>query len=119
MIMQSKNVVVEDNALYNVGLGIFVRGGMSGGNRIAHNTITAGTNGALAICYNPAATGTEGPVGDLIYQNLLHGFTTGLAASSGSRNNVFQENTIFYRENALDFANQTNQDVDNRKIQIQ
>jgi hypothetical protein len=116
MIVQSKNVVVQHNALYNVGLGIFVRGGQSGGNRIAFNTITAGTNGVLGICYNPTPSDPQGPVGDLIYQNVIHGFGIGFQASSTSRVNVLQENTIFYRIAAVDLQNVSNIDADNRKV---
>ncbi len=90
MIVQSKNVVVENNSIYNTGLGIFVRGGMSSGNRIAHNTITAGTNGALGICYNPADNDANGPVGDLVYGNSVSGFGVGIQASATSRYNVFK-----------------------------
>lgn len=118
MIVQSKNVVVEDNALFNVGLGIFVRGGDSGGNRIAHNTLTAGTNGALGICYNPTPTDTRGPRGDLIYNNVIHGFGLGIQASTTSLVNVFRENTIFFRTSAIDLQSMTNLDVDNTKVQL-
>ena len=49
------------------GLGIFVRGGMSTGNRIANNTITAGSNGIFAICYNPTPDDPMGPRGRYDY----------------------------------------------------
>jgi hypothetical protein len=78
MIVQSRNVVIEDNAIYNVGLGVFVRGGQSGGNRIVHNTITGGTNAVLGICYNPTDSDMNGPRGDLVYANLISGFNIGI-----------------------------------------
>jgi nitrous oxidase accessory protein NosD len=118
MIAQSKNVVVDGNSLYNVGLGIFVRGGDSGGNRIVNNTITAGTNGILAICYNPTPTDSRGPRGDLIYNNVVHGFGVGMQASATSTANVFKGNTIFFRSNAIDLQNVTNFDVDNMKVPL-
>ncbi len=61
MIAQSQNVEVEDVNISRTGLGVFVRGGQSTGNRIANNTITAGDNGAFAICYNPTPDDPEGP----------------------------------------------------------
>lgn len=119
MIVQSRNVVVEDNAIYNTGLGIFVRGGMSTGNRIANNTITAGMNGALGICYNPADADPMGPRGDLIYGNVVSGFGTGIQASASSVANVFKANTIFYRTGkAVELMNDTNMDMDNVKVML-
>src|SRR5687767_15493083 len=54
-------------------LGVFVRGGGSGGNRIAGNTITGGEDGQLGICYNPTDTGgSAGPAGDLVYRSEEH-----------------------------------------------
>jgi len=119
MIVQSRNVVVEDNAIYNTGLGIFVRGGMSGGNRIANNTLTAGMNGALGICYNPADNDPMGPRGDLVYGNLVSGFGTGIQASSMSMANVFKANTIFYRGGkAVELMNDTNMEMDNTSAML-
>lgn len=119
MIGQSRNVVVEDNALYNVGLGIFVRGGNSWGNRIANNTITAGTNGILGICYNPADGDPEGPRGDTVYNNSITGFGTGVQASATSRTNLFKGNFIWYTTGvAVDLQNSTNVDMDNFKARL-
>lgn len=118
MIVQSSNVVVENNALYNVGLGVFVRGGMSRGNRIANNTITAGTNGALGICYNPAPGDPLGPRGDLVYNNLVSGFNTAVALSDMSVANVFRENTLIYRTAAFTSPNASNLDLDNTKVML-
>jgi parallel beta-helix repeat protein len=119
MIVQSRNVVVENNAIYNTGLGIFVRGGMSGGNRIANNTVTAGTNGVLGICYNPADNDPNGPAGDLVLGNVVSGFGTGIQASATSRYTVFKENTIFYTTGtAVELMNMTNMDMNNTKVDL-
>lgn len=119
MIVQSKNVVVEHNSIYNTGLGIFVRGGMSSGNRIANNTLSAGTNGALGICYNPADNDANGPVGDLVYGNSISGFGVGIQASATSRYNVFKANAIFFGgSTAVELLNATNMDMDNTKVDL-
>lgn len=118
MIVQSSNVVVKNNALFNVGLGIFVRGGMSRGNRIANNTITAGTNGALGICYNPAPSDPMGPRGDLVDNNLVSGFNTAIALSDMSVANVFRENTLIYKTAAFTSPNASNLDLDNTKVML-
>jgi hypothetical protein len=118
MIVHSKAVTVENNVISNVGLGVFVRGGRSGGNRIVNNTITAGMNGLLAVCYNPAPDDDNGPRGDLIDDNLMSGFGTGLSFSSGSLNNVVKNNTIFYRTSAFESESATNQDRMNPKVQL-
>jgi len=118
MILQSKNVVVKDNSIYNTGLGIFVRGGRSWGNRIENNTITGGTNAALGICYNPAPNDPQGPRGDLVAHNLVTGFNIGLQFSDNSMANVTKENTIAYRVSAVDFKNASNLDMNNTKIQL-
>jgi parallel beta-helix repeat protein len=118
MILQSRNVVVENNAIYNTGLGIFVRGGRSWGNRIANNTLTGGTNALLGICYNPTETDSNGPRGDLVHANLIAGFNIGIQMSESSMANITRENTIAYRTKAVDFRNMTNLDLDNTKIQL-
>jgi len=119
LILQSSNVVVENNAVFNVGLGIFVRGGMSRGNRIAHNTITAGTNGLLGICYNPAPSGdAAGPRGDVVESNLISGFGTAVALSELSLANVFRNNTLIFRTDAFVSPSATNQDVANTRVMM-
>lgn len=119
MIVQSKNVVVERNSIFNTGLGIFVRGGQSGGNRIAHNTLTAGTNGILGICYNPADNDPQGPKGDLVYGNVIHGFGLGVQASMTSQYTQFIGNTIFFRSQAFDLQNATNMAKENVEVSLQ
>lgn len=119
MIMQSRNVVVENNAIYNVGLGIFVRGGRSGGNRIANNTITAGlgTFAALGICYNPTPSDPLGPRGDLIYGNVITGYPTSIQMNSTSAANLIKENSLFFTVAAVDTP-AANTDMDNAKIKL-
>jgi hypothetical protein len=118
MIVQSRAVVVVNNSIYNTGLGIFVRGGQSGGNRIANNTVTAGTNGALGICYNPTPTDTQGPRGDLITGNLITGFGTGIQFSTNSIANVARDNTIAFVNLGIDSRNPTNVDAGNQAVKL-
>jgi len=118
MIAQSSNVVVEDNAIGNVGLGIFVRGGRSYGNRIANNTVTAGTNGVLGICYNPTPTDANGPRGDFIYGNLVSRFNTSISLSDLSVANVIKGNTLVFVTSAIEFMDQSNLDMDNVKVKL-
>jgi hypothetical protein len=101
LIVNSRAVVVKDNLISRVFLGVFVRGGGSGGNRIAHNTLTGGANGALAICYNPTPGAVVGPSGDLVYNNLISRFGTGIATSIQSIGNIFRENDIAYFGQAI------------------
>lgn len=116
MIVQSRNVIVTENALFNVGLGVFVRGGRSYGNRIAENTLTGGTNGILGICYNPADGDPMGPRSDFIYGNQIVNFNIGIQFSPTSRANIAKENTIAYRVAAFDIQNDTNIDLDNTTV---
>jgi hypothetical protein len=108
MIVQSKNVTVEGNNLYNVGLGIFVRGGQSWGNRIVNNNITAATNGVLGICYNPAPTDPMGPRGDVISGNHIVGYGTGIQMSATSPYNVIRGNTLAVTAMGVENMNDTN-----------
>ena len=78
------------------------RGGGSGGNRIAENTLSASVNGQLGICYNPDGLGTPaGPSGDLVYNNLVSGFNIGVQTSAESAGNIFRENDIAFRQQAV------------------
>lgn len=95
LLVNSRGVRVVDNVITDVFLGIFVRGGGSGGNRIAQNTVTGGQHGELGICYNPAPSGgTAGPRGDLVYNNLVSHFNRGIALSAESTDNVILGNTL-------------------------
>jgi len=119
MILQSRNVVVEENQIFGTGLGIFVRGGRSWGNRISNNVITAGTGlAALGICYNPAPNDPMGPRGDLISSNVITGFGTAIQMSATSQYNVIQGNSLFFIDKAVE-GPATNQDVDNIKVKLQ
>lgn len=119
LIAQSRNVLVENNNIYNVGLGIFVRGGMSWGNRIVNNNITAGTNGALGICYNPADGDPLSPRGDLIAGNHITNFSTGIQMAATSAYNVLKENTIAFRNLAIEDAGTFNRAVGNVDVRLQ
>lgn len=118
MVAQSRNVVIEDNAIYNTGLGIFMRGGQSWGNRVANNTITAGTNGVLGICYNPTGSDPEAPRGDLVEYNLVSGFNLGLQMNTTAGYNVIRNNTFAYRGQAMELRNDTNLVENNVSIQL-
>jgi hypothetical protein len=105
LLVDSRGVAIVGNVITEVFLGVFVRGGGSGGNRIAGNTITGGENGQLAICYNPAPTGgAAGPAGDLVYGNLVSRFNVGIALSTESRANVIRENSLATFEAGIDEA---------------
>jgi len=117
MIVQSRAVVVERNNLYNTPLGVFVRGSRSWGNRISDNTITSGTNGVFGICYNPAPGDPNGPRGDLVTNNLISGFSTGIQVTA-SASNVFRENTIVFRTAAFESMGAMDLDMDNIKVQL-
>jgi parallel beta-helix repeat protein len=118
MIAQSSNVVVENNSIHNAGLGIFVRGGMSRGNRIANNTVTGGSNSVFGICYNPAPADSRGPRGDLITNNVITGFPTAISMSDLSLANVMRGNTLAYGTIAIQSPSTTNMDVDNIKVKL-
>ena len=118
MILQSRNVVVDNNSIYNTGLGIFVRGGRSFGNRISNNTITAGTGfAALGICYNPAPGDPLGPRGDLITNNLISNFPTSIQMNNTSAANVIRGNTVAYIVDGIT-TTPTNTEVDNIKSKL-
>jgi hypothetical protein len=101
--VNSRGVVAVDNTIARTFLGIFVRGGGSGGNRFFSNTISAGANGELGICYNPSPVegATDGPSGNLVYANLISGFNRGIQTNNGTYNNVYKENTIAYLTEAI------------------
>jgi parallel beta-helix repeat protein len=119
MVMQSRGVVIRNNTIYNTGLGVFVRGGRSGGNMITGNTITGGMNAILGICYNPTDNDPNGPRGDLISDNLISGFNIGLQFSDRSAYNIARGNTIVYRSMASDIRNNTNREVGTESAQLQ
>jgi parallel beta-helix repeat protein len=118
MIVQSRNMVVENNRLYNVGLGIFVRGGMSWGNRISGNTVTSGMNGVFGICYNPAPNDPMGPRGDLLEGNHISGFPIGIQMSATSGSNILRNNSVAYKMSALELLNATNVVENNTSVML-
>lgn len=119
MIVQSRNVTVEDNHIFNTGLGIFVRGGMSWGNRIINNNLTGGTNAALGICYNPADGDPQAPRGDVISGNHVSGFGTGIQMSATSAYNILRGNTIAFRSTAIENLNAANKLDSNIDVRLQ
>jgi hypothetical protein len=102
MIVNSRAVFAERNVISRTFLGIFVRGGASGGNRISENTLVGGDAGQLGICYNPDGSGSAaGPSGDLVYNNLVSRFNVGIQASPGTSGNILRENDIAYFQLAV------------------
>ena len=102
LIANSRAVFVERNLISRTFLGIFVRGGGSGGNRISENTLVGGTAGQLGICYNPDGSGNpDGPTGDLVYNNLVSRWNVGIQTSAGTTGNIFRENDIAYVQLAI------------------
>ncbi len=120
MIVQSSNVVVRNNSINNTGLGIFVRGGHSQGNRLEGNTITSTMNGLLGICYNPAPDDERGPRGDWVTGNLISGYNIGVQMNTTAMYNVVQGNTIAYNPGGMgfEFRNDTNQELDNVTVPL-
>jgi hypothetical protein len=120
MIVNSRGVVLRDSAITRTFLGVFVRGGGSGGNRIEGNTLAGGAHGGLGICYNPAPNqGDAGPQGDLVAENLISRFPTGIATSVGSVGNIFRDNAIAYFMTAVsESAAGTNLFEGNSEIEI-
>lgn len=119
LINQSRNVVALNNSIFNVGLGLFVRGSRSFGNRLQNNTITAMANGVFGICYNPADGDPQGPKGDLITGNLIRGFPTSIQMNGRSDYNVIDANTLIYTVAGLENPNPSNIAQGNRMAQIQ
>lgn len=102
LIVNSRAVFAERNVISRTFLGIFVRGGGSGGNRISENTLVGGAAGQLGICYNPDGSGSpDGPSGDLVYNNLVSRFNVGIQTSTGTSGNIFRENDIAYFQVAI------------------
>jgi Periplasmic copper-binding protein (NosD) len=119
MIVNSKAVVVTHNDLYNVGLGVFVRGPGSSGNHIYENTIASNTNGLLGVCYNPAPSGAPGgPRGDTVERNSISGFNFAIQVNAGGPN-IYRDNTLIYKVGAFEMAEGTTaEDVNNTKVKL-
>lgn len=119
LLVNSYGNFILPNKYRDVNLGIFVRGGGSYNNTIARNTVSAGANGLLGICYNPAAgEGDAGPQNDFVTQNVLNRFGTGIQTSTGSRENRFTHNTIYYFNQPYEDFNGTNVFENNRTQQV-
>lgn len=119
LLINSPRNRIAWNVARDVNLGLFVRGSGSVENRIRDNQITAGRNGLLGICYNPAAgAGPEGPARDDVFGNVLARFGTGIQASSGSTENRFRRNVIRYFDEAYRDFNGSNVFERNETVQI-
>jgi parallel beta-helix repeat protein len=119
MIVNSKGVTVRHNTIFSVGLGIFVRGPGSMGNHIYENTISAGMNGMLGICYNPAPGASGGPRGDTVARNAVSGFATAIQVNAGGPN-IFRDNTLSYTMQAFEVTmGSVATDTGNTKVQVQ
>ena len=119
LLVNSYRNSIRRNELEGVNLGIFVRGGGSFENRIAHNSVVGGDNGLLGICYNPAmGEGPAGPQRDVVKANFLCGFGGGIQTSAESVENRFRFNTIRYYGFAYEDFNGSNVFSDNDTEQI-
>lgn len=124
-LIAARGTVISNNTVTSVNLGLIIRGGASGGNRVFNNSFVGSTtaaNNLLGLCWNPLAGGgsTAGPIGDLVYNNHISQFGTGMSASAGSKNIVFSENTISFYGAAFSptsFATPTNNNVNNGNIE--
>jgi hypothetical protein len=103
LVLNSRGVEATRNVIARVFLGLFVRGGGSGANRLFENTLAGGDTGQIGICYNPDGLGTPtGPSGDLVYLNLVSGFKIGIQTSPETRGNLFRENDIAFVQKAIE-----------------
>jgi parallel beta-helix repeat protein len=120
LVLNSRGVVLRDNTISRTFLGVFVRGGGSGGNRIAGNTVVGGQNGQLGICYNPdGSSNLAGPKGDLVYNNLVSRFNIGIQTSVQTLGNIFRENNIaFFQQAVQELTAGSNVFEDNTSIAI-
>lgn len=120
MLVETRGARIAGNTITDTFLGIFVRGEESGGNRISDNLVSAGANGELGICYNPApGEPGGGPDGDLVYGNVVSGYRRSVAFSTDSTNNVLRGNTLAYRDLAVDEASPgANLVVDNDEVDL-
>jgi hypothetical protein len=120
LIVNSRNVVAEHNVVSRTFLGFFIRGGGSGANRIAANTVAGGQNGQLGICYNPdGSNNPDGPTGDFVYNNLVSRFQIGIQTSAGTSGNIITENAIaFVQQDVQEVTPGSNLIEDNKSIQI-
>jgi nitrous oxidase accessory protein NosD len=120
LLRNSRAVALQKNRIARVFLGIFVRGGGSGANRIAENVVAGGQNGQLGICYNPdGSADPDGPTGDLVYNNLVSRFQIGIQTSAGTSGNIFRENDLaFVQQGIQEVTPGSNAFAENTEIQI-
>jgi nitrous oxidase accessory protein NosD len=118
MVVESSGVVIDRNNLYSVGLGIFVRGGMSQGNRITNNNISGASNAALGICFNPAPGDPAGPSGDFVANNSVFGFPTGVSITATAGVSVLRDNNIFYTVKGIELNGAPVSDINNTLLAV-
>ena len=120
LLLDTRGARIVDNVITDTFLGIFVRGDGSGGNYIADNLLTAGDQGELGICYNPAPGATSGgPHGDLVTGNVVSRFRRSLSLSPDSSGNVVRGNTLAYIDIPIQEATAgSNLVIDNDEQQI-
>jgi nitrous oxidase accessory protein NosD len=120
LLRNSRAVALQKNRIALVFLGIFVRGGGSGANRIAENVVAGGQNGQLGICYNPdGSADPDGPTGDLVYNNLVSRFQIGIQTSAGTSGNIFRENDLAYVQQGIhEVTPGSNAFAENTEVQI-
>lgn len=126
-VINSSACDILNNTISSVNLGLFVRGGSSGGNRLMKNIISGGTitaNNLLGICYNPDGNSADssGPRGDSIYNNHIARYGFAIAVSAGSVSNMFNDNTLasftgaFREPTAFAAQGGTNVEFDNTAV---
>ncbi|MBC7805423.1 MAG: right-handed parallel beta-helix repeat-containing protein [Akkermansiaceae bacterium] len=103
LLISSRGCLIDHNLITSVGVGIFVRGPLSGGNTVSNNTVTGGPNisrSPLGLCWNPlagaAGNPAPGPKGDRAYNNHISQFVDGFSFSSGTTGSFAFDNTISY-----------------------
>jgi nitrous oxidase accessory protein NosD len=125
LLISTRAAEIAQCTISSVGLGIFVRGPISGGNNIHHNTIVGGpdtSRSPLGMCWNPLPGGVStdpGPKGDRVYANHVSQFLTGISFSAGSTGSIVAENTIAFVNAAFSATTMSGNLVeDNKVIQV-
>ena len=120
LALDTRGARIANNVITDTFLGIFVRGDASVGNAIRDNVVTAGEQGELGICFNPApGMTTGGPHGNLVTGNLVSRYRRGLSLSTDSSGNVVRGNTLAYIDLSIQEATPgSNLVADNDEQQI-